>query len=62
MDTRDLVMIGLGCIVVWVALFGILGSYIARQTGRNESEGFWFSVLLGPLGVLIVLLLPPPKD
>jgi hypothetical protein len=43
-------------------LFGGLGFYIATQKGRSSGEGFLLGFLFGPLGCLIVALLPTPKS
>ena len=44
--------------IINVLAFGWLGSYVASQCGRDPSEGALFGALLGPVGVLIVALLP----
>jgi hypothetical protein len=44
-------------LMVWAA-FGALGYYIAVQKGRPEAEGLLLGFLFGPLGVLLVALLP----
>lgn len=36
--------------------FGIGGYYVGRRTG-NGLEGFWFSCLLGPIGLVIAFVL-----
>lgn len=46
-----------GLAVLW-AIFAGLGYYVAGQRGRPEVEGVVLGFLFGPLGVLIVLLLP----
>jgi hypothetical protein len=48
-----------------VILIGVLGSYVAGAKGRSGSEGFFLGLLLGPIGLIIVALLPtvtPPKQ
>jgi hypothetical protein len=52
--------IGLG-LLGWTVFWGGFGAYICNQKGRSEGEGIIFGALLGPLGLLIVALLPPPK-
>jgi hypothetical protein len=47
------------CLVIaWCVIFGWVGSYVARQCGRKAVEGLVFGFALGPLGVIIVALLP----
>jgi hypothetical protein len=43
---------------VLAVVFAILGRWVATQKGRQEGEGFALGCLFGPLGVLIVALLP----
>ncbi len=38
------------------------GCYVAEQKSRSLNEGFWFALLFGPLGVLIVACLPNNPD
>lgn len=45
-------------LVVMAVIFGILGSWIAKQRGRDNTEGFVVSALFGPLGVIVECLLP----
>ena len=42
----------------YLACFGFLGYYIAGQKNRQTIEGFVLGLLFGPLGALIVALLP----
>jgi hypothetical protein len=44
-------------VAAWLICAG-LGSYVAVQKGRGGFEGFFFGLLLGPLGVLIAALMP----
>lgn len=44
--------------IVWVVGFAGLGGYVAHECGRSELEGAVLSVLFGPLGAIIVALLP----
>ena len=51
----------MGWLLAWgVAIFicGLLGSHVAATKDRPAGEGAVFGSLLGPLGVLIVALLP----
>jgi hypothetical protein len=52
------VAIYLLCFLLWAAMFGALGWYVAIQCGRSEIEGLVLGVLFGPLGALVVGLLP----
>ncbi len=45
-------------ILIPATLTGLLGRYIAKQKGRESTEGFLFGFFLSILGVFIVLLLP----
>jgi hypothetical protein len=45
-----------------VFVFGALGSWIAMQKNRDNSEGFALGCIFGPLGVLIEALLPTLSD
>ena len=40
---------------------GFIGIYIASSKGRADSEGWWFGLLLGPLGLIILRWLPGNK-
>lgn len=44
---------------VW-ALVWMFGAYLGQRRGRTTA-GFWWAVLLGPIGWLIILLGPNPK-
>ena len=46
--------------LIWMLLWGGFGVYMAQQKGRSEGAGVVFGVLLGPLGLLLLALLPPP--
>lgn len=48
-------IIGIGAYFVVMGFFGV---YVADKKGRGATEGFLFSVLLGPLGLIILGLLP----
>lgn len=45
-------------LVIWIVIFWALGDYVARQTGRSATEGVLLGLLLGPLGLILVALLP----
>jgi hypothetical protein len=53
--------------VATAAVCAGLGYYVAGVKGRGRAEGVLFGALLGPLGILVVALLPegpgdaPPK-
>ncbi len=43
---------------------GFFGRYISAQKIRSPTEGWWIGFVLGPIGLLIVALLPtldPPQ-
>ena len=44
--------------VLVISAFGWLGGWVAKQHGRDESEGRLLGAFLGPMGVLIEALLP----
>jgi hypothetical protein len=48
----------LGLVVASAVVFGSLGIYVAAQKGRSPGEGFVLGAIFGPLGCLIVALLP----
>ena len=41
-----------------MTVFGGFGAYIAGQKGRDEGEGMIFGALLGPIGLIVVAILP----
>jgi len=43
--------------ILWI-LFGIVCAVIAKTRGRDVPKWFFCGVLLGPIGVLLVLVLP----
>ena len=44
--------------VIYLFICGGIGVYVANQKGRGDGEGFWFGILFGPIGILIVACLP----
>ena len=47
----------------WFVVFAFLGGYVADKCGRGIREGFLLGGLFGPLGVILVALLPHfPND
>ena len=44
--------------MVWSIGWGGLGNYISRAKGRGGAEGIVFGVALGPLGLLLLVLMP----
>jgi hypothetical protein len=48
-------------LMVWAAL-GVLGYYIAARKGRPGCEGLVLGLFFGPLGVLLLALLPPMQQ
>lgn len=45
-------------VLTWSIVFGLFGMYVAAQVRRKIAEGLILGVLFGPLGVIIVALLP----
>jgi len=43
-------------IVVWI-IFGIIAGVIWHNNGRSGNGGFWLGILLGPLGIILVLVM-----
>lgn len=52
------IIIALTVVLAMFAGAGLLGAYVAAQKGREPAEGAVFGALLGPVGLLIVALLP----
>jgi hypothetical protein len=46
-----------GC-PLYLLLCGALGAYASTEHGRAATEGFWFGVLMGPLGVVAAACMP----
>jgi hypothetical protein len=49
-------------IFIWGALFGWIGVAIAQNKGVSSAAGFWLGAFLGPIGLVIVALLSPPRE
>lgn len=50
---------------VWIVqamIYGPLGGWVARQRRRSFDEGILYGALFGPLGVVVVSLLPPGPE
>ena len=47
-------------IVAMVAgiIFGLIGRYVAKEKNRSGAEGFLGGFFLGPIGIIIVALMP----
>ncbi len=45
-------------VILYIVVFGGLGTYVSIQKNRYGWEGFWLAVLFGPLGAIIAALLP----
>jgi hypothetical protein len=45
-------------VLAFCTVFGLFGSWVARQKQRRELEGLILGALFGPFGVLIEALLP----
>ena len=49
-------------LLISAAVFGFLGTVIAKNKGVSQTAGFWWGCLLGPFGLIVVALLnPEPK-
>jgi hypothetical protein len=50
------------CLIIacplYLLLCGALGAYASTEHGRAATEGFWFGVLMGPLGVVAAACMP----
>jgi hypothetical protein len=44
-------------IIIWIISL-VLGPMISDSRGNGGFAGFWWALFLGPIGVLIVLLIP----
>ena len=44
--------------IVAAAIFGLIGRYVAKEKNRDVAEGFIGGFFLGPIGIIIVALLP----
>lgn len=51
-------------LVVFISgiIFGLIGSFIAKNKGVTQSSGFFFGFFLGPIGLIIVALLNPTSQ
>lgn len=47
-----------GPILVLLVIFGAVGAAVGSTKG-HRAAGFWLGFLLGPIGVLVAVLLPP---
>ncbi len=45
-----------------LAVSAIAGAYVASEAGRPTAEGVIFGLLFGPLGLIVVALLPPVEN
>lgn len=61
MGAVSLPLVVFGLIGFGLAMAGF-GSYVATAKGRSFYEGAAFGLVLGPLGILIVALLPTIVD
>lgn len=42
--------------------FALMGGYLATTAGRPFSQGYWWGQLLGPVGVVVVVLKPSEEE
>jgi uncharacterized membrane protein YeaQ/YmgE (transglycosylase-associated protein family) len=47
-------------VMLEIVIFGSLAGWIGQQKGRRPEEGMLLGALFGPLGVIVVALLPTP--
>ena len=48
---------------VWMVISSIvLATWLARRKGHDASQGFFFGLLFGPLGVLAIGLAPTARE
>lgn len=52
---------GLVVVAMGAVAFGVLGGYVARAKGRASGEGVAIGALFGPIGVVVVGLLPESR-
>ena len=48
----------LPALLIVAVIFACFGGYVANQKGRDVGEGIMLGLLFGPLGVVVVALLP----
>lgn len=51
-------------VLVWIIaalVFGAIGSAVGKPKGRG-SQGFWFGLILGIVGVIIVACMRPDRE
>lgn len=46
----------------WMMVWGGFSVYVAGQKGRSVNEGMVFGALLGPIGLLVLAMLPPASQ
>ena len=44
--------------IVAAIIFGLIGRYVAKEKNRSEADGFIGGFFLGPIGIIIVALMP----
>ncbi len=44
--------------IVVAVIFGLIGRYVAKEKNRSDAEGFIGGFFLGPIGIIIVALMP----
>lgn len=49
-------------LLIFGAVFGVIGSVIAQNKNANVAAGFWLGALLGPIGLIIAALLSPTGE
>lgn len=57
MDAQSLVTL---LLLGWGAVWGGFGIWVANQKGYGDGIGFTLGALFGPIGVIVLAILPPP--
>lgn len=58
LQSRALIIFLVIVALLFLALFGYLGRYIAKEKNRSQIEGFLLGSLLGAIGILVIAILP----
>jgi alpha/beta superfamily hydrolase len=57
--SEEEVVVGL---LAWLIAFGFLGRYVSQQCGRSTTEGIFLGCIFGPLGAILVAIMPRPTE
>lgn len=61
MDPLQIVLIAL-FLLAMTALICAAAGYRLGRSKRYQRAGFWLGMLLGPLGLVLLIMLPPAAD